>query len=117
MPVVCPWFRCQQQVILDTLGKGGLAQQLKATDAGGKTLLMYVARHADVAVFNPSWEMVDEFLSDKDAVGMREARDNEGRTFLHHAAEARNHKMLGKVTCDSLRYSKSGCVEPPPPII
>lgn len=82
-------------MILDTLGTGGLAQQVKATDEGGKTLLMYAARCADVVVFQLSCGMVREFLTEPD--DHYRLRDDEGRTLLHHAAEAASNQVVAEV--------------------
>lgn len=87
------------QLLLETLGARGLTQQIKATDEQGKTLLMYAARHADAAVFLRSHELASALLSKTDTYCLCLARDNEGRTLLHHAAEARSDQMLRKVTC------------------
>ena len=91
---------------METLGARGLTQQIKATDKQGKTLLMYAARHADAPVFIRSHELVDALLSKKDTFSLCLARDDEGRTLLHHAAEARSEQMLRKVTC-SILYAVS----------
>lgn len=94
---------------METLGARGLTQQIKATDKQGKTLLMYAARHADAPVFIRSHELVDALLSKKDTFSLCLARDDEGRTLLHHAAEARSEQMLRKVTCSILYVVTSVC--------
>lgn len=84
---------------MDTLGKGGLAQQVKATDEGGKTLLMYAARYAcDVKVFRDSLKLMKGLFSQEDIRCICKDQDIEGRNLLHHAAEARSDQMLEEVT-------------------
>lgn len=95
----CLLFFVACQLLLEILGARGLIQQIKATDEQGKTLLMYAARHADAAVFLHSHDLASALLSKHDTFVLCLARDKEGRTLLHHAAEARSDLVLRKVTC------------------
>ena len=95
----CLLFCVACQLLLEILGARGLIQQVKATDEQGKTLLMYAARHADAAVFLHSHDLASALLSKHDTFVLCLARDKEGRTLLHHAAEARSDLVLRKVTC------------------
>ncbi|CAM9918575.1 unnamed protein product, partial [Ectocarpus sp. 6 AP-2014] len=85
-------------VLLDTLGAGGVAQQIRATDQKGMTLLMHVARFAgSVEVFSSALHLVKTITSRQQGLCHLRARDAEGRTLVHHAAEGRTEEMLPKV--------------------
>lgn len=88
---------CQWQVILGSLGKGGLRQQITSTDDNGKTFLMYAARYGDLNIFYVSLEMVKDYLSEKDVFTLFEAQDNEGKNVLHHAVETKGDQAPGEV--------------------
>ncbi|CAB1107235.1 unnamed protein product [Ectocarpus sp. CCAP 1310/34] len=86
------------RVLLDTLGAGGVAQQIRATDQKGMTLLMHVARSAgSVEVFSSALHLVKTLSSRQQGLCHLRARDAEGRTLAHHAAEGRTEEMLPKV--------------------
>lgn len=85
-------------MLLDTLGAGGVAQQIRATDQKGMTLLMHVARFAgSVEVFSSALHLVKTLTSRQQGLCHLRARDAEGRTLVHHAAEGRTEEMLPKV--------------------
>ncbi|CAM9590382.1 unnamed protein product, partial [Ectocarpus fasciculatus] len=85
-------------VLLDTLGAGGVAQQIRATDKKGMTLLMHVTRFAgSVEVLSSALELVKALTSRQQGLCHLRARDAQGRTLVHHAAEGRTEEMLPKV--------------------
>lgn len=84
-------------MLTDTLGVGGLSEQVKATDRQQKTLLMYATRCKDFAVFKQSTELVHACLSKDDVVIHFREQDSAGRNLLHHAADAGDDQVLAKV--------------------
>lgn len=88
------------QEIKDTLGIGGLTQQVRATDGRGMNLLMYVARYADsVQVFTTALELVKDLTKQGVVEGPSQLRhwDTSGKNLLHHAAEGRTEEIFSKV--------------------
>lgn len=96
-PFVFSRQRCLWQVILDSLSIGGLRQQVTSTDDNEKTFLMYAVGYGDVNVFHTSLKVLESYLDKTDVERHFKAQDNEGKNILHHAVQANNDNMLGKV--------------------
>lgn len=61
------------------------------------TLLMYAARCADPEIFAQSKLPVETHLGSDEGSLQWEARDRDGKTVLHHAAEAGSDDVLNQV--------------------
>lgn len=96
------------QEIQDTLGVGGLTQQVRATDQQGMNLLMHAARYAtSVEVFSSALKLVKALTKQEVVSGLTNQEsgviqlrqwDTMGMNLLHHGAEGCAEEMLSKVT-------------------
>ncbi|CAB1096081.1 unnamed protein product [Ectocarpus sp. CCAP 1310/34] len=90
-------FKTVYDELVTALGKGGLVEQIAASDDLGRNIVMYAARGNSVDVFKRAWKMYHyhqrTFASPVEGWGGAPSItlpkvDYTGRNLLHHAAEA-----------------------------
>ena len=112
-------FPSLNQEIKDTLGVGGLTQQVRATDQQGRNLLMHAARYASSAeVFSSALELVKALMKPGVVKGLSQLEtgasqlrqwDANGMNLLHHGAEGCAEEMLSAVRSTQRYLRRFSC--------
>lgn len=87
-----PMFHAVRQLVEDTIGVVGLAEQLRHQDAQGTNVLMQSC--SDPEIFTEVWALLDEtcWLDE-----LCQAKDKNGKSWVIHAAEAGNLATFQKL--------------------
>ena len=89
-------FEAVQKLVRDTIGEVGLTEQLRHRSARGIDILMKSCN--DPITFGKVWDLLDQ--ADCLEELLRDARDKDGKSWIHHAAEAGNRAAFPKLDND-----------------